>query len=272
MEEEWVEAERTAVLAVREAGALARKQFGTRMIVREKGESGDLVTEVDEAADRLIVDAIRSRFPHHGIRSEEQGTVSRDSEWNWLVDPLDGTNNYALGIPLYGVCVTLVHQGVPVLGVIHDSHLEQTYVARKGRGATVDGQPLHLGPPRREPQRMTVSWIQGHHVQTDPEAKRLFYTLDRGFKRTLRTWSPALIWCMAARGDLDGIVLYDSEGEDLYAGVLMMQEAGGCVMDFDGHPFSGICREPYLIACHPDNRPLWLDWIQQAREGRVTGV
>jgi myo-inositol-1(or 4)-monophosphatase len=271
-EADWIEAERVAIQVAKEAGAMARKRFGSRFVVEEKGNSGDLVTEVDEAADQLIVDRIRNCFPHHGVYSEEQGNVRGGSEWTWLVDPLDGTNNYVLGIPLYGVCLTLLYQGVPELGVIHDSHLEKTYVARKGMGATVDGKPMQLGHFRKEPHRMTVGWIQGHHVKEDSEARRMFQALDRGVKRTLRTWAPALIWCMAARGDVDAIVLYDSEGEDLYAGVLMMQEAGGMVMDFDGHPFSGRCPHPYLIACHPDQRGFWLDWIRQVRKGSGTGV
>lgn len=272
VEQQLKKATTIAVQTAQKAGSMARERFGTQMVVELKGDDGDLVTEVDKEADRLIVDTLRHHFPRHRIQSEEQGTTGEESDWRWLVDPLDGTNNYALGIPLYGVSLTLLFRQEPVLGVIHDSHLQQTYVARRGEGATVNGRPFRLERSHREPQQMTVGWIQGHHVQNHPGARHLFHSLDENFKRVLRTWAPALIWCMAARGDVDGIVLYDSEGEDLYAGILLMLEAGGCVLDFEGKPFTGMREKPYLIACHPEKRQFWLDWICRANRGRESRV
>jgi len=160
---------------------------------------------------------------------------------------------------MYGVCITLMHRDVPVLGVIYDSHLERCYVARRGAGATCDGSPLAVSAGRGGVLRkLTIGWIQGHHVQKDPVAMKLKQSLDEHCKRVLRLWAPSLLWCMLARGDLDGIVLYNSEGDDLYAGVLMAMEAGALVIGFDGQPFAGALSEPYLIACHPDLKDQFL--------------
>ncbi|MBO8172344.1 MAG: inositol monophosphatase [Bacillaceae bacterium] len=262
------QARKTAVEAVRAAGQIARKKFGKAVQIQEKGDWGDLVTEVDHEAEQVILKRIHAHFPDHQVRSEETGWSGVESEWLWLVDPLDGTNNYTLGLPVYGVAITLLHRRKPVLGVIYDAHQDLVYIAEKGKGMTCNNQPIRLDTIRpltnreRDPRRMTVGWIQGHQVQKESRAMALKQELDLRFKRVLRLWAPSLLWCMMARGDLDGIVLYNSEGDDLYAGVLMVEEAGGLVMDYRGNPFEGMNEEPYLIACRPEDRHLFLNLVQ----------
>ncbi|WP_018131841.1 inositol monophosphatase family protein [Effusibacillus pohliae] len=243
------------------AGKITKERFGGSFAMSEKGEFGDLVTEVDHLAEREILRMIRAHFPDHQIRSEETGWSGVEGDWLWLVDPLDGTNNYALGIPLYGVSITLLYRQQPILGVIYDSHLEKLYIAEKDKGAVCNGLPLRVRA-KDDVRKMTVGWIQGHGVQKHSEAMRLKQHLDGQFKRVLRLWAPSLLWCMLARGDLDGIVLYNSEGDDLYAGILMAREAGAAVIDFDGKPFSGINAEPYIIACHPDRGETFLQIVR----------
>jgi myo-inositol-1(or 4)-monophosphatase len=260
-------ARQVAVESARAAGKLAKDRFDANVNVQEKDEFGDLVTEVDLLAEKEILQRLRHHFPDHQIRSEETGWLGVDGDWLWLVDPLDGTNNYAIGIPLYGVSITLLYQRQPVLGVIYDSHLDKMYVSELHQGSTCDGKKISL-KPGRDVRKMTVGWIQGHGVQKEPQAMQLKHHLDAECKRVLRLWAPALLWCMVARGDLDGIVLYNSEGDDLYAGVLMVKEAGGVVMDFEGRPFEGMNPEPYLIACHPDQKETFL---QMVREGLRNG-
>ncbi|WP_235886233.1 inositol monophosphatase family protein [Paenibacillus cymbidii] len=244
-------AEEVAVLAARAAGAVARERFGTQTQVRSKGDDGDLVTEVDFLAEQELLPRLAAAFPGHQIRSEESGWSGVGGDWLWLVDPLDGTNNYAIGLPVFGVSLTLLYQNEPVLGVIYDSMLDRVYVARKDGGARCNGEPLSAHGGAGLPGRLTLGWIQGHHVQKLGNAMRLKTHLDATSKRVLRLWAPSLLWCMLARGDLDGIVLYNSEGDDLYAGVLMAREAGAVVTDFAGRPFVGMNPEPYIIACRP---------------------
>jgi myo-inositol-1(or 4)-monophosphatase len=254
MEEILHRASEIAVEAARFAGTLIRERFGGSFRVREKGDFGDLVTEVDEQAEQEIIRRIRRHFPDHAIRGEETGQSGDVGDWLWMVDPLDGTNNFAIGLPLCAVSVTLLYRDVPVLGVICDAHLDQVYVARRGKGAFCGEQRLQAGVGGKDPKKMTLGWIQGHQVQKDPVAAKLRERLDQGVKRVLRLWAPSLLWCMLARGDLDGIVLYDSEGEDLYAGLLLAQEAGVLTMDFDGRPFEGKPPTPYILACRREDR------------------
>ncbi|MBP1964698.1 inositol monophosphatase family protein [Paenibacillus aceris] len=235
---EWSLAREVAVKAASKAGNLARERFGSKLNIEHKDERGDLVTEVDVTADRLIVDEILAVFPTHRIYSEEAGEGGAESDWVWHVDPLDGTNNFALGIPLYGVSVSLSYQGRIVLGVIHDSALGLNYAALKGEGAWQEDMRL-AAKPSGALVKSTISWIQGHAVgKNDQGALELRHHLEQSVKRVLRMWAPSLTWAMLARGDLHGIVLYNSEGEDLYAGLLLAQEAGVKVTDFDGNPLA----------------------------------
>ncbi|MCM3749202.1 inositol monophosphatase [Paenibacillus pasadenensis] len=244
-------AREVAVTAAKEAGALARDYFTKDKQITEKGEDGDLVTIADTLAEEIILSHISAAFPEHAIRSEETGWRGVQGDWLWLVDPLDGTNNYAIGLPVYGVSITLLYREEAVLGVICDSHLELLYVAEKGKGATCNGEPISIRRSASLP-KMTIGWIQGHAVGKDPRALALKHRLESSFKRVLRLWAPAIQWCMLARGDLDAMVLYNSEGDDLYAGLLLAREAGALVTDFAGEPFVEMNPEPYLIAAHPD--------------------
>ncbi|MCI3920145.1 inositol monophosphatase [Paenibacillus sp. TRM 82003] len=246
------EARRIAEAAARQAGTLARQRFLQSYTVTEKDEFGDVVTDVDIEAERIILEAIQSAYPDDAIRSEETGWIGVEGDWLWLVDPLDGTNNFAVGLPAFGVAITLLFRREPVMGVVYESMTERTYSAVAGGGATCNGQPLTALREADKPlAKRTVGWIQGHGVQKEVGAMALKAALDESCRRTLRLWAPALLWTMLARGQLDGIVLYDSEGDDLYAGVLIAKEAGVRVRRFDGSDFDGMETHPYLVAGQP---------------------
>lgn len=261
-------AKETAIRAVKEAGEIHRSLFGRAIGIEEKGQDGDLVTEVDHLAESAILRIVTAEFPDHQIRSEETGWSGVESEWLWLVDPLDGTNNFAVGLPVYGVSVTLIHRNEPLLGVIYEPVTDKLYVAEKGKGASCNGRPLTLAERQRNTAgKPTVGWIQGHHVQMEERPMRLKHHLDTRSKRVLRLWAPTLLWCALARGDIDGIVLYNSEGDDLYSGILIAQEAGAAVVDFEGNRFEGMNGEPYIIACRPDQLAAFLELVRQGLRG-----
>lgn len=232
----------TAVLAVREAGEVLKRHFGSVLRVEEKGQDGDVVTEADHLSEAVLLQAIRNAFPLHGVHSEESGSNGLESDWLWMVDPLDGTNNYAIGLPVFSVSLALMYRSQPVLGVVYEPMTDRLFVSARGEGAFCNGSRLQTRF-RPDLRKGTVGWIQGHVVQRDPRAAKLRQTLDLNVKRLMRLWAPTLQWGMLAKGDIDGIVLFNSEGDDLYAGVLMVKEAGGVVVDFEGRDFIGMCAE-----------------------------
>ena len=248
--------------AAMEAGAIARERFRGDVDVRAKGTAGDVVTAADLAAERAILERIGAAFPAHRIRSEEAGVVGGDDpDHEWHVDPLDGTNNFAIGLPIYGVSIALLHRGVPVVAAVHESHHGMTSVAMRGDGGDVDGVPLGVAAPKAV-DRLHVSWVKGHDVPKTAAVMALKNRVDAACRRVFSLWAPAVGWAMLARGDLDAVVLYDSEGEDLYAGLLLAREAGAAVVDFDGRPFDRLDPHPFLVAGHPDVVPDLLDLVR----------
>ncbi|WP_217596711.1 inositol monophosphatase [Cohnella sp. GbtcB17] len=256
---------------IRQAGAVALERFDNIAELTEKDEYGDVVTEVDHLAEAIILPGIQSVFPDHAIHSEEAGRLGGESDWLWLIDPLDGTNNFAIGLPVFTTSITLMYKREPALGVVYEPLTGRMFVSAAGEGAFVNGKPMRV-QPAASLAKANIGWIQGHAVRNDPRAVRLRHHIDLSFKRMMRLWAPALQWCMLAKGDIGGIVLYNSEGDDLYSGILMVQEAGGVVVDFEGRPFRGMQAEPYLIACHPDNQEALLRTVRAGlAEAEETG-
>ena len=238
---------------IRKAGAIAKEKFDNFNDIQIKDEFGDVVTEVDHMAEEIIIKQILDAFPNHLIHSEEAGSIGSASEWLWLIDPLDGTNNFAIGLPVFSISITLMYKRDPVLGVIYEPMTDRLFVSVIGEGAFCNNELMSV-KSRSHLFKGNIGWIQGHKVQNDSKAVRLRHHIDLSFKRMMRLWAPTLQWCMLAKGDIDGIILYNSEGDDLYSGILMVKEAGGIVVDFEGNPFTGMNEEPYLIACHPDHK------------------
>jgi myo-inositol-1(or 4)-monophosphatase len=228
----------------------------------EKDGFGDVVTEVDFLIEGMILKEIHQLFPLHQVQSEEAGSNKLESEWLWLIDPLDGTNNYAIGLSVFAISITLLFQKKPVLGVVYEPMANRLFVTMLGGKAFCNDKIIQV-KKKQDINKGNIGWIQGHQVQNNEKAKKLRHHLELNFKRTLRLWAPTIQWCMLAKGDIDGIVLYNSEGDDLYSGILMVKEAGGIVMDFAGNSFNEMCEEPYLIACHPEYKDYFLNVVQE---------
>ena len=237
-------AREVAVAAAEAAGALvhAPAQQGTGM--RVKDATGDVVSDLDLAAEQLIISRIRAAFPGHRIIAEESGLLDAvgtgtDGGWTWLVDPLDGTNNVAIRLPVYVVGIALCMGTLPVLGVVHDPVAGQTWSAVRRGGAYGPGGRLARPACRAAPYGPVLAWTQGHGVDRgDATARALRLVLESTARRVLQLWAPLLSWVMLARGDIDGIIGYRAEAVDLPAGALIATEAGIAVCGFDGRPFN----------------------------------
>ena len=230
-------ARQLAVEAAEAAGALLRAGANGPFEVRGKGTGGDVVTDLDLAAERLILDRILTAYPGHQVIAEEAGVVgAARHRCVWLVDPLDGTNNVAIGLPVYAVGIALCVDGTPVLGVVHDPVTGRTWSATRDGGASRAGGAAPSG--RRAPDRLRIAWIQGHAVTAhDPTARALMMVLETRSHRVLQLWAPLLAWVMLADGHIDGIVGYRTELVDLPAGALIALEAGLSIIGLHGGPF-----------------------------------
>ncbi|MFC5832005.1 inositol monophosphatase family protein [Nonomuraea insulae] len=257
-----------AVEAVEAAGALLLEGARGAVGVRAKGVAGDVVTDLDLASEKLLLERILTAYPSHAVIAEESGLAgSAGAEWTWLVDPLDGTNNVAIGLPTYVVGVALCRAGRALLGVVHDPVSAQTWSAIRGRGA-VASSGARLAPPYApSPHGPLLAWTQGYDIaRDDVTALRLKTALDRHARRVLQLWAPLLAWAMLARGDIDGIVGYRAEMVDLPAGALLAREAGIEIRALDGRPYEECIDAPAeersFVAAHPRAVPGLLALVQ----------
>lgn len=222
------------ITLARQAGDFAVVEHDTARI-EAKGTGSDLVTHVDREAELRIVDALREHYPEHAILGEEEGEQGAGSgaRYGWLIDPLDGTNNYVLGLDVYGVCITLCDGERPVMAVVHDSPRRRTFWAIAGQGAWLSHgeaeEPRRLDLGAAEPlDRTTIAFTQGYDTGHDDEWRNaLFAALERGTKRVLRSWAPSSDWGLLATGHLGATVAYRHEIWDRVGGTLIIVEAGG---------------------------------------------
>lgn len=239
---------------------------------RPKGTAGDLVSDIDYKCQYLMIGVIRDVFPDHRIISEEGGVVVDGApDWTWLIDPLDGTNNAALGIPLYGSCVTLCHDDVAVVAAIYVAHEDVSYSAVRGQGALRDGKPIRV---RHEgaPELATLSWINGYGVSSDDVfASRARALLERRFKRTLILWSPSVDWSLLIRGRTGALLAYRNEPEDLLCGALIAAEAGATITDFGGNRVTDVRAADALAVAAPEVAPYVADVLAELVLDPVVG-
>ena len=237
------EARTIAIQAAESAGELVRNKLFRSLGVREKGPDGDMVTDLDIAAEELIIGVISAHFPRHRIISEEIGKIGGDSAWTWLIDPVDGTNNIVVGLPVLAIGITLCHDDTAMASVVHDPVSRRTWSAIYGEGAW-DADEGRMVPPRAEGRHKPVlAWIQGYVVSSsDHKARALRLVLADGARRVLDLWAPLTCWMMLARGDIDGIVGYRIGELDLHGGALIAREAGACVQTFSGARFEPCLR------------------------------
>lgn len=231
--QQYLEAAVEAALA---AGAFQRYRFATQLAIDMKGDK-NLVTEVDRESERLIVASLKARFPAHNIVAEEGEYPQGDSPCRWIIDPLDGTTNYAHGFPWFCVSIALQVAGELVAGVIYNPIHEELFTAIKGGGAYLNGRRLQVSS--RAPLENTLLGTGfPYDCATDPANNFAnfiaFQKVARGIRRA---GAAALDLAGVAVGRLDGFWELKLKPWDVAAGVLLVLEAGGTVSTFDGSPY-----------------------------------
>ena len=231
----------TALSAARKAGEVLRSRFGTEHKITYKGEV-DLVTEVDAEAERVIREELLGTFPTHGMLAEEGGELAGEEGTRWIVDPLDGTTNYAHGLPIFCVSIALERAGKVVLGVVHDPMGEETFVAERGRDATLNGEPIRVSDTD-ELIRALIATGFPYDRSKMPEALELFGRLAAATRGMRRLGSTALDLCYVASGRLDGYYERGIWPWDLAAGSVILEEAGGRLTNYRGDKLDLAGRE-----------------------------
>jgi len=226
-----------AVGAAEKAGTLLLNNFSKERKVSFKGRI-DLVTEMDVKSEELIVSYLKQKFPEHGILAEEKSTEESDSEYRWIIDPLDGTTNYAHGFGFWAVSIALEHreEGI-VSAAVYAPYLNELYKAQKGQGAFLNGKSIRVSAEQELVRSMVAT---GFPYDTD-EARanlELFKKFILTAQAVRRPGSAAIDLCCVASGKFDGFWEMKLKPWDQAAGFLIVEEAGGKVTDFDGGGFN----------------------------------
>lgn len=229
-----------AVEAARGAGGIL-KEYVSRETARDKRirykSEVDLVTEADLRSQEHIVAALKSAFPEHGILAEEGIAEHAGRRFVWIIDPLDGTTNFAHGYPVYAVSIGLVEQDVPVLGVVYDPNADELFVAERGGGATLNGASIRVSTIGDLKEALLVT---GFPYWARQEPGRLFDNF-RAFtmraQAVRRPGSASIDLCSVACGRMDGFWEEGLKSWDTAAGSVILTEAGGRLSRFDGSPF-----------------------------------
>lgn len=226
----------TALAAARAAGRILTAGSRQEIKVRYKGAI-DLVTDLDRQSEDRIVRTIRKRYPDHRLIAEEGHLLEGSSDYRWIIDPLDGTTNYAHGFPFYCISIALEHEGEMLLGVVYDPVRPELFVAEKGRGATLNGRPIRVSSKGSMAESLLVTGF-AYDVRVSQENNIdhfvRFSHLSQGIRRT---GSAALDLCYVACGRFDGFWELKLNPWDVAAGSLIVREAGGEVSSFSGGPF-----------------------------------
>ena len=231
-----------AVAAAKDAGALLRERLTRPRAVQRKGVV-DLVTDADRAAEALIVGRVRAEFPDHRLIGEEGGRgAGGGAPYGWLVDPLDGTTNFAHGYPHFAVSIALERQGRVVLGVVYDPVRDELFVAERGQGATVNGAPLRVSDEDQLIRSLLATGFP-YDLALRAEPKAIWETLLDRCQGLRRGGSAALDLTYVAAGRLDGFYERPLQPWDMAAGALLVEEAGGRVTGFAARPFDPYVRE-----------------------------
>jgi len=231
--------------AAKAGGDILTRYFGEALQTEEKTNAGDLRTKADTESEQAIVAALRQAFPDFNIYAEESGQIDNGSAYTFVIDPLDGTNNFVLGIPHFAVSIGLLHDRETILGVIYNPVLDRMYWAEKGKGAYLNGKQIHVNQ-EADASRATVSYTCGYNTSREYSDMVKGKLRDLPVKRTLDTWAPAYDYCLLASGRLEAVISKEGDLEDYVAAKLIVTEAGGKVTGLGGEPVDG--KAPDFLA------------------------
>jgi myo-inositol-1(or 4)-monophosphatase len=231
-------AEKTVAVELAEAtGAMLRQELGRARRVEAKDSPINLVTEMDRRAEAIIVDRLRREFPDDAILAEESGASGGRSGRRWIVDPLDGTTNYAHGVPIFAVSIALEERNRIVLGAIHDPNQRETFVAERGGGAHLNGARLAVSGTKRLDESLLATGFPYDIRATNDTNLSEFGVFSLRARSVRRTGSAVLHLAYLAAGRFDGYWELRLGPWDVAAGWLMVEEAGGRVTDLVGGAF-----------------------------------
>jgi myo-inositol-1(or 4)-monophosphatase len=238
---------KNTLLKATEAGAaVLQHYFNGEFVISNKEGINNLVTEADHASEKAILEVIKKSFPDHFILSEEVGEIKMDSEYKWIIDPIDGTVNFAHGLPLCCVSIGLEKAGKIILGAVYNPLMKEFFFAERGLCATLNNQKIEVSKEVDLLKACLVTGFPYTYLDMPNGPLEVFSKLIRKGIPLRRLGSAAIDLCWVAAGRFDGFYEHKLQAWDSAAGFLIVEEAGGMVTDFKGDMYSPY--QPHLLA------------------------
>ncbi len=239
----------TAVEAAQKAGAYLLETAGNLIVdnIDEKRKN-DFVTIADKTSETLIVEHIQSRFPQHSVFAEESGEFNRESAYQWIIDPLDGTTNFIRNIPFYSISIAVKYQNQMLAGVVSNPPLNEVFTAIKGQGAFLNNKPIKISQQKDFSRAFLATGFPHQFKYHTPQYMSAFSEIFFNIAEVRRLGSAALDLCYTACARFEGFWELGLNPWDVAAGSLIVQEAGGAVSDFYGRQF--FMESGYIVAAN----------------------
>lgn len=238
--------------AVQTGLAVARRFRTAPLEINPKEQREDIVTQVDIASEEQMASVIAEAFPDDGVVGEEGTRLRATSRWRWRIDPLDGTHNYAYGLPLHGASAVLHHDSAPVVAALGHEDALVTAVAGHGIHFTVAGSDQVPASQATEVRPAAALWLGYGSDRANGTVAGVLGTLNSFARRTFESWAPTVDVILYLRGGVDVVVAHRCRGDELPAALLVLREAGAVLLALDGQPFEPGDVPDLFIAGRPE--------------------
>ncbi len=233
--------------AAKAGGEILNRLFRQSVTMVEKSRASDVRTQADSESEDAIIKVLNAHFPDFNILTEEEGSVDRGSDYSFHIDPMDGTNNFVLGIPNFTVSIGLTYKKEAIAGVVYQPLLGVVYSAQKGQGAYLNGQRIHVNSVDSLAQS-TVSYSSTYGVHIGLYAFLAQGLAEKGIKRMIKLWSGAFEHCLLAEGRIEVLINNNPFAYDFIAGKVIALEAGAKIANYDGSSDADIHNGKYVIS------------------------
>ncbi|PIR71481.1 MAG: hypothetical protein CO145_01725 [Candidatus Nealsonbacteria bacterium CG_4_9_14_3_um_filter_37_13] len=222
------------ITAAEEGSKILKKYFGQTLKIKEKSLPVNIQTTADLKSEEKILETLKKNFPEFNILTEEKGLIDKKSEYTFIVDPLDGTNNFILGIANFSVSIGLLRQNKIVAGVVENPILDQIYFAKAGQGSFLNNKKIKVNK-EKDIKKAIIGYDCDYGHYLEKYFRELLEKLEKKkVKRVMINMSPALDLCRLATGKIEAMINNGNEIYDFAAGKLILREAGGLITDFKG--------------------------------------
>lgn len=263
--------ENKAIEIALHAGKILRSYWGKLTEIKHKSTYWDLVTEADLASEAYIIKSLKEAFPDHSILSEEAGLFERESsQYEWFIDPLDGTTNFTHQYPMVSISMGLLANNVPTFGIVYNPISEEFFVASKGKGALLNEKPIHVSTNSRLEESLLSTGFAYDRKETNENNYAEFCHITNITQGVRRGGSAALDLAFVAAGRLDGYWERGLKPWDIAAGVLLVQEAQGTCTSYEGGAID--LTSGRLLATNGKIHKLLIDELKYVSQARLRGT